>query len=41
MEFLRVPAEEAAVRRFGEELWLPYQRDYEGIVEGFELAEDV
>lgn len=41
MEFLRLPAEEAAVRRYVEELWLPYQRDLEAVIDDFELADDI
>lgn len=41
MEFLRLPAEEAAVRRYVEELWLPYHRDLERAVDAHELADDI
>ena len=41
MEIRRLPAEEDAVRRYVEELWLPYHRDLEAAVESHELAEDV
>jgi ribosomal protein S18 acetylase RimI-like enzyme len=36
-----LPPEERAVRRYVEDLWVPYNRELEGIVEGFSLAEDV
>lgn len=41
MEFRQLPAEEAAVRRYVEELWLPYNRDLEAVIDGFELADGV
>lgn len=41
MEFLRVPPEEAAVRRYTEALWLPYQHALEAAVDDFALATDV
>lgn len=41
MEIRRLPAEEAAIRRFIEELWVPYNRELETTVEGFALAEGV
>ena len=40
MEIRRLPAEEDAVRRYAEELWLPYHRDLEAAVESHGLAED-
>jgi len=41
MEILRLPADEAAVRRYMEDLWIPYMRDLEAIVDSFALADDV
>ncbi|PSQ07976.1 GNAT family N-acetyltransferase [Halobacteriales archaeon QS_5_68_33] len=41
MEIRRLPAEEDAVRRYAEELWLPSHRDLEVAVESHGLAEDV
>lgn len=41
MEFRQLPAEEAAVRRFVEELWFPYQRDLEAAIDDHELAYDI
>jgi ribosomal protein S18 acetylase RimI-like enzyme len=41
MDIRRAPAEKPAVRRYVEDLWLPYQRDLEAVVEGFALADDV
>lgn len=41
MDIRRVPAEESAVRRYVEDLWFPYQRDLEAVVDGFALADDV
>ena len=41
MELRRLPATESAVRRYVEELWLPYQHDLEAIVDRHALAEDV
>jgi len=41
MHIRRLPAEEAAVRRYVEELWVPYNREFEGIVEEFALAANV
>lgn len=35
-----LPAEEAAVRRYVEELWLPYQRSLEATVEEFALVDE-
>jgi ribosomal protein S18 acetylase RimI-like enzyme len=40
VEIRRLPAEEDAVRRYVEELWLPYHRDLEAAVESHGLAED-
>lgn len=39
MNVVELPADEAAVRRFVEELWLPYNRDLEATVERFALAD--
>ncbi|WP_435362221.1 GNAT family N-acetyltransferase [Haloarchaeobius sp. DFWS5] len=41
MDLVELPAEPAAVRRFVEELWLPYNRELEATVEQFALADDV
>lgn len=41
MELVRLPAEEAAVRRWAEDLWLPYHRELERTVAAHHLAEDV
>ena len=41
MNVLPLPADEAAVRRYIEDLWLPYNRELEAIVDGFALADDV
>ncbi|AEH38549.1 GNAT family N-acetyltransferase [Halopiger xanaduensis] len=41
MEIRPLPADEAAVRRYVEELWLPYHRELEATVETHDLAEDV
>jgi len=37
----QLPTDEDAVRRFAEELWLPYHRDLEAAVESHALADDV
>lgn len=41
MDICRLHPEEAAVRRFLTELWLPYMRELESLVDAFGLAEDV
>ena len=41
MDILRLPTDEAAVRRYIEDLWLPYNHELETIVNGFALADDV
>lgn len=41
MKFLELPPEEAAVRRYTEELWLPYQHVLEAAVDDFALATDL
>lgn len=41
MEIVELPAEEAVVRRFIEDLWLPYFRELEATVDTFSLADDV
>lgn len=41
MDIRRLPADEAVVRRFLTELWIPFNRELEAIVDGFALAEDV
>lgn len=40
MDIRELPPEEAAVRRYVEDLWLPYNRELEGVIENFSLAED-
>ncbi|MFC6825207.1 GNAT family N-acetyltransferase [Halopelagius fulvigenes] len=41
MEIRRLPADEAAVRRYVEELWLPYHRHLEATVDAHALADDI
>jgi len=41
MHLRRLPAEEAPVRRYVEELWVPYHRELEATVERHALADDV
>lgn len=41
MEIRRLPADRDAVRRYVEELWLPYHRDLEATVDRHALADDV
>jgi len=41
MDFVELPPEEAAVRRFVEDLWLPFNRELEATVDRFSLADDV
>jgi len=41
VEIRRLPPEEEAVRRYAEQLWLPYHRDLKAAVERHALAEDV
>lgn len=41
MELHPLPADRAAVRRYVEELWLPYHRDLEAVVDRHALATDV
>jgi ribosomal protein S18 acetylase RimI-like enzyme len=41
MDIVRLPDDEAALRRFIETLWLPYSREREAHIDGFALAEDV
>lgn len=41
VDLVTLPAEEAAVRRFLAESWLPYNRELESVVEAFALAEGV
>lgn len=41
MNIRRLPTDEAAIRRYIEDLWIPYNRELEGIVDSFSLAEDV
>lgn len=39
MEIRRIPAEQDAVRRYVEELWVPYHRDLAAVVEAHDLAD--
>ncbi|PSP72420.1 GNAT family N-acetyltransferase [Halobacteriales archaeon QS_3_64_16] len=41
MSVYPLPTDEAAVRRYVEELWVPYHGDLEATVEGHALADDV
>ncbi|ADQ67147.1 acetyltransferase [Halogeometricum borinquense DSM 11551] len=41
MKLRHLPANESAVRRYVEELWLPYHRELEATVETHALADDV
>jgi ribosomal protein S18 acetylase RimI-like enzyme len=41
MDIVRLPADEAAVRRYVEDLWLPYHREHEAAIDRFALAADV
>lgn len=41
MELRTLPADDDAIRRFAEELWLPYHRELETIVDDHALADDV
>ena len=41
MQICRLPPEEDAVRRYTEELWLPYHRDLEAAVEDHALADEM
>jgi ribosomal protein S18 acetylase RimI-like enzyme len=41
MDIVRLPDDDAAIRRFIRTLWLPYSREREAHTEGFALAEDV
>lgn len=41
MKLRRLPADEPAVRRYVEELWLPFHHDLEAIVDRHALAEDI
>ena len=40
MDICQLPPEEAAVRRYVEELWLPYHRVLETVVDHHRLADD-
>jgi len=40
MEIQRLPTDEAAVRRYAEDLWVPFNRDLEATVDAHALAED-
>lgn len=39
MEFRELPADEDAVRRYVEDLWLPYQRDLAAVVDDHDLVD--
>lgn len=41
MDIRQLPREEAALRRYLAELWIPYNRELAEIVDGFALADDV
>ncbi|SDR17106.1 GNAT family N-acetyltransferase [Natronobacterium texcoconense] len=41
MEIRRLPADEKPVRRYLEELWLPYNRELGELLDDFSLADDV
>jgi ribosomal protein S18 acetylase RimI-like enzyme len=41
MDIVRLPDDEAALRRFIETLWLSYSREREADIDGFALADDV
>lgn len=41
MKIRALPAEKGSVRRYVEELWLPYHRELEATVDTHALAEDV
>jgi ribosomal protein S18 acetylase RimI-like enzyme len=41
MEIRLLPADEAAVRRYVEELWLPYHRELEATVDAHQLADGI
>jgi ribosomal protein S18 acetylase RimI-like enzyme len=41
MEIVRLPTDEAALRRYVESLWLPYHRELERTVDHRALADDV
>ena len=41
MDIRLLPADEGTVRRYIEDLWLPYNRELEAIVDGFSLTTDV
>jgi GNAT superfamily N-acetyltransferase len=41
MEIRSLPADEAAVRRYVEDLWLPYHRSLEATVDAHALADDI
>jgi len=41
VKLVRLPAEESAVRRYVEELWIPYNSELEELVDWFALADDV
>ncbi|MFC4544290.1 GNAT family N-acetyltransferase [Halosolutus amylolyticus] len=41
MKIRRLPSTDSAVRRFAEDLWLPYHRELEATVDAHALADDV
>lgn len=41
VDIVSIPPDEAVIRRFSEELWLPYTRELEATVSTFRLAEDI
>lgn len=41
MELVELTTDEASLRRYAEELWVPYNRELTQVVERFELADDV
>ena len=41
MEILELPSDEAVVRRYMEDLWIPYMRELEANVDNFMLDDDV
>lgn len=40
MELVRLPADESAVRRYMEDLWIPYNRELEEMVDHFSFVDD-
>ena len=41
MRTQQLPADEAAIKRYIEELWMPYNRELEATIDAFALADDV